>query len=277
MRHLLGLIYVGMTIVVMCGTPVSAQSGYDEFGSGRSSALGYASTALSTSAGVHANPAATAAHERRLVSVYVREGFGLASLRYGAGYATLPLNWGALSAAASTFGNDVYREIHYSAGYARSFQFGTSRSIHLGTLARYYHTHIEGYGSSGAIGLHFGLLYSLFPSLQIGAKATNVNAPTLGEEEVLPQTLSIGLRYRADSRLQLVADVFKDVRFPLSVRSGMEVRPIPMIALRAGVTTAPTRFTGGVGIRLGRIRTHLSAEQHPDLGWTPSASLEVRW
>lgn len=277
MRHLLGLLSTGIVVVLLFWNPVYAQSAYDFFGSARASALGYATTALPSSAGVHANPAASAAHDRRLVSVFVREGFGLSSLRYGAGYATLPFQWGVFSAGASTFGNDLYRELHYSVGYAQRFQLGTSRNVHFGVVGRYYHTRIEGYGHAGAFGLHLGVLISLLSSLELGAHATNVNAPTLDDEEVLPQTLSVGLQYRASSRVLVLADAFKDIRFPISFRGGIEVRPIPLLALRAGLTTTPSRFTGGVGIHLGQIRGHVAAEQHPELGWSPSASLEVLW
>jgi hypothetical protein len=149
--------------------------------------------------------------------------------------------------------------------------------MQVGLTGRYYHTHIEGYGSAGAVGLHLGLLLPLFSSLDLGAHATNVNGPSLVEGEPLPQTLSVGLQYRVDDNLLVLADVFKDRAFPAAVRGGLEVRPLSLIALRAGVATAPTRFTGGVGLHLGRLQAHVAAEQHAELGWSPSASLNLHW
>lgn len=277
MRHLLGLLLIGIGGSLLGPTLAAGQSGYDLFGSARASALGYATTALTPMAGVHANPAASAADSLRRVSFYARQSFGFAALRYGSVDGTWPFGWGVLSAGASTFGGEAYRELHYSLAVARTFQLGTSRRVHLGVTGRYYHTRIDGYGRAGALGLHLGLLLSLLPALHFGAHATNLNSPSLADGEALPQTLAVGLQYRASPRLQVLADVFKDVAFPASVRGGLEVRPISILALRAGVTTAPTRFTGGVGIRLGRVRAHVAAEQHPELGWSPSASLEARW
>jgi hypothetical protein len=212
-----------------------------------------------------------------VVSFFARESFGLSALRYGAAYGIWPTGWGAVSGGASTFGGDGYREAHYSLGYARAFQFGTSRHVRIGVTGRYYHTQIDGFGSAGAVGLHLGLLLPLLSSLHLGAHATNVNGPSLTRDEPLPQTLSVGLRYRASDRLLVVTDVFKDLSFPASIRGGLEVRPLSLLALRAGVTTSPTRFTGGVGVRLEWIRVHIAAEQHAELGWSPSASLELRW
>jgi len=277
MRHLLGLFFAGIITCVSGALPAQGQSAYDLFGSARASGLGYASTALTTAVGMHANPGANALREQRTVSFFAREAFGLSSLRYGAVSGTWPASWGAVSVGASTFGGDGYREMQYSLGYARALQFGTSRHVYVGLTGRYYHTRIDGYGGTGALGLHLGLLLPLLPSLHLGAHATNVNGPSLVDGEALPQTLAVGLQYRVNSRLLVVADVFKDLSFPASVRGGLEVRPVPMLALRAGVTSTPTRFTGGVGLRLDWIRAHVAAEQHAELGWSPSASFEIRW
>ncbi|MFB6272706.1 MAG: hypothetical protein ABEL51_07415 [Salinibacter sp.] len=277
MRLLSGLLGAAVLVALSGVPPAHAQSAYDLYGSARTSALGYASTALTTTAGVHANPAASALHRRRLVSFYARESFGLSPLRYGALYGTWPFRWGVTSVGASTFGGEGYREVHYSLGFARALSFGTSRRVQVGLRARYYHTRIEGYGGAGALGIHLGLLVPLLPAVHLGAQATNVNAPSLVDGEALPQTLSVGIRYQVNSRFLVVMDVFKDLAFPATVRAGLEVRPLPILALRAGVTSMPTRFTGGVGLRLGWIRAHVAAEQHPKLGWSPSVSLEVDW
>ncbi len=275
MRHLLGLLVAGC---LMAGSsPAHGQSTYDLFGGARASALGYASTALTTASGVHGNPAAAARRSHRVVSFFAREAFGLSALRYGSVAGTWPAAWGSVSGGASTFGGDGYREVHYSLGYARGLSFGTSRHVHLGLTGRYYHTRIDGYGSTGAVGLHLGLLLPLLSSLDLGAHATNVNGPSLVEGEPLPQTLSVGLQYRAGDALRVLVDVFKDRAFPAVLRGGLEVRPLSLIALRAGVTTAPTRFTGSIGLHLGWLQAHVAAEQHAELGWTPSASLDVHW
>ncbi len=270
----LGVLLLVFSTCVYCGV---AQSAQDLYGSARASALGHGTTALSNTAGVHANPAAAAALGERTVTFYAREGFGLSVLRYGAVFSSWPTPWGTLSTGASTFGTETYRETHLSLGYARALQLGTTRTVHVGLVTRYYHTNIQGYGNDGAVGIHLGLLLPLLPTVHIGVHATNVNTPSLVDDESLPQTLAIGLSYRAGSRIRVVADVFKDIDFPASVRGGIEVHPISLLALRAGVMTTPTHFTGGIGLRLDHLQADLAAEQHQELGWSPSASLRVNW
>lgn len=263
--------------LLLCASPLRAQSSYELYGSARASALGYATTALATDAGGHANPAVRSARSTRVASFFARQSFGLAELRYGAAHIAEPTRWGTFSVGAGTFGFDAYREVHLNAGGARGFSLGTSRRLHAGVNVRYYHTSIQDYGSAGAVGLGVGLLVAVLPTLDFGAHATNVNAPSLTPGEDLPRTLAVGLSYAAAERLRVVADVFKDVDFPASLRGGVEARPVDVLALRAGVASAPNRFTAGAGVRLNRLRVDVAAEQHLELGWSPSASLAIVW
>ena len=272
-RRLFLLLGVGLLGIL----PVHAQSSYDLYGSARADGLGNATTASLTATGVHANPAANAAKTTTTVGFYAREGFGLSALRYGATHVSVPFSWGTVAGGASTFGFEDYREIHLSAGYARGFQFGTSRSVHLGLTTRYYHTSIAEYGSAGTLGGNAGFILTLLRSLSLGAHATNVTGSALMDGEPIPRTLAVGLRYRALKQMQVLVDVFKDVRFPASVRGGIEVSPVSALTLRAGITTTPVRFMGGISVHLGPLRADVAAEQHQELGWSPSASLRVRW
>ena len=265
-------------VVLILGAPLCrAQSSYDLYGHARADALGNGTTGVPAAAGVQSNPAAPAALTVPTALFYARQGFGLAALRYGATYVAVPRDWGAVAAGASTFGFENYREVHLSAGYARGLQFGTTRTLRAGATLRYYHTSITGYGHAMALGLHLGLGVTLLRSLHLGAAATNVNGPTLVEGEPLPRTLALGLSYRALEPVTVVLDVFKDVDFPPALRGGIEVQPVVPLFLRAGVTTAPVRFSAGAGVRLGPLSAEVAAEQHQQLGWSPSASLRVRW
>lgn len=264
--------------VLVFGCPLSrAQSTYDLFGNARADALGNGTTGVPAAVGVQSNPAASAALTGPTALFYARQGFGLSALRYGATYLAVPRGWGTVAAGASTFGFEDYREVHLSAGYARGISFGTSRALRAGATLRYYHTSIAGYGNAMALGLNLGLGVRLLRSLHFGVAATNVNGTVLVEGEPIPRTLALGLSYRALDTVTVVLDVFKDVDFPATVRGGLEVQPVAPLFLRAGVTTAPVRFSAGVGIRLGPLNAQVAAEQHQHLGWSPSVALRVRW
>lgn len=270
-------VYSALVLGLFLTVDVEAQSTFDQYGSTRADGLGQATTAAPREHGAYANPALSATASERTVAFYAREGFGLSALRYGAMSVTTPFRWGTVLGGASTFGFDDYREVHLSVGYARSLSFGTTRRVHLGATVRYYHTRIATFGSAGAVAVNPGLMVRLLPSLHLGAHVVNVNRAHLTEAEPLPQTFSLGVAYDALEHVHIMADVYKDVAFPATVRLGIEVQPVRILDLRAGTTTTPARFTWGAGFRLDPIRAEVAAERHQQLGWSPSASLQIRW
>lgn len=268
-----GVLYLA---ALLPGSALYAQSAAPLAGSARATALGHATTALVDDRGHQANPA-VAAPERRVLHLFVRESYGLSELRFGAADVLLPLPIGTVSGGAGTFGFEDYRESHLYLGGARAFSFGTSRSFHAGLRLRYHHTSIASYGQGGALGLSAGAQVRLLPTLAFGTHATNLNAPELVDGEDLPQTLALGLAYEAASTMTILLDAVKDIDFPLSVRGGLEARLVRTLALRAGFTTRPPRFTAGAGLQLGALAADVAAEQHQDLGWSPAVGLNIHW
>lgn len=246
-------------------------------GGARAAALGGATTALAGDLWGHANPAAWATHSERAVSFFASEAFGLSELRLAAFQYVEPTRLGALALGARTFGFSSYRETHGTLGWARGFHLGTTRQFHTGLRLRWHQVSIPVYGNAGALGVSAGWLVEAMPRLHLGMQATNLNGPKLAGREELPRSLSGGLGYQAEARLRVLLDAYKEVRYPLSVRAGLEVQPVEALSLRTGVTTQPVRFTAGVGIRLGHLVADLAAERHEVLGWSPGVSLSVLW
>ena len=244
-------------------------------GGARSVALGGATTALAGDIWGHANPAVWSTQENRALSFFASQAFGLPELRLGALHAIQPLSFGTFALGVRSFGYEAFRTTHLNLGLARAFTLGTSRAFHVGLSATYQMVSIERYGSGGALGLTVGTLVGLSPSLDLGFQATNINRPQLAGREEFPRTIALGLGYRPAEAMTIVVDANKDIRFPLSLRAGFEFLPIPTIAIRAGITTEPNRFTSGIGLRLSRVITDIAAERHPWLGWSPAFALSL--
>jgi len=279
MRALFGfpLVFASSLVLLVVAAPSAAQSSYDRFGSARSAALGTVTTVLSGDDGGHVNPALRALHDRGTASFFVRQSFGLSDLRFGAAHVSQPFGWGTVTTGASTFGSDVYREVYLDAAIARGWSPGTSRRVYTGLGVRYAHVSVDGYGRAGAVGLHAGLFVHLVSSLALGVQATNVNGPEWADDVPMPQVLAVGVAYDAAPWLDVVAETSKDLDHPLSIRGGAEVQPVSSLTLRAGSASHPVRFTAGAGVTLGALDADVAAEQHQDLGWSPSASLRLRW
>lgn len=246
-------------------------------GGARAAALGYAATALPGEPWGQANAAAGALLGEAVLTFFAREAFGLSELRFGAVQFVYPGRRSAVSLGVGTFGYDAFRLTHYEAGFAHALHFGTSRSIAAGLNVRYYTVSAGHYGSAGTWGLSAGWFLPLLPDLFVGFQATNVVMPKRTGSEALPRSLAFGIGYRADARLLVAGDVYKDALFPASLRAGVELLPIPMLALRTGITTHPSRYTTGFGLYTGPLVVDLTAEYHAVLGWSPSMALSIRW
>lgn len=252
---------VGVQTVVVAGARVEA--------------LGGAGVALP---GVWArvNPA-TLAKASYSVRLYGDQGFGLPELRSAAIDASATWRSTGLGLGAQTLGFDAFRVSALHVGAGRGFRLGTQRTVAAGLSATLHHAQIRGYGSGIAVALDVGFNVDVLPSLAAAATVRNLNQALLAGLEPVPQTLAVGLAYDPGAHLSLVLDVVDDSRFPLSVRSGAELRPVEAVALRIGVSTDPTTFSGGAGVRLGSLRADLAATRHEVLGWTPAVEVGLTW
>lgn len=245
-------------------------------GGARSVGMCGATTALRGDVWSHGNPASWSTLQHPTAGLMASQGYGLAAMRLGAATFAYPTSIGAFAATARTFGSEAYRETRLGTGFSRAFKLGSSRHFHAAATVQYYHLSIDGYGNAGTAGLSVGWLVKVLPSLDLGGHATNVNVPRLADREELPRTLSVGLAFAPSDALRILADVFKDVRFPATVRAGLEVRPVDVLSLRAGASTQPTRYALGAGLHFSWLRAHFAADRHPVLGWSPALSATVR-
>jgi hypothetical protein len=266
-----------LILMLCCSSPASGRAQTSLESGARAAALGGAATALAHEATGYANPAAWATFSGRAVSFFASEAFGLPELRLGTAAYVEPTRLGTFAVGAQTFGFEDYRETHVQVGFARGFRLGTTRRFLIGVSLRYHRLTIPEYGSAGAPAVGLGGLVTIRPSVQAGFQATNMHVPRLAGREALARTLALGLAYRPTERVLVVIDAAKDVRFPLSVRAGLEVQPVAVLCLRAGAATEPARFTAGMGLRLGKLAADVAGEHHDALGWSPAVSFGLYW
>ena len=218
---------------------------------------------------VFGNPAMIPA-DKTTFSVYTRRNYNLAELTDYAGTFTWNHHNLTLGGGANSFGNDLYRQTRFLAVGMRRFKF-----LRVGLRVTYTRISLASpYGSAGQFGIDAGFGMRALPRVWIGAFATNLNSPKLGKAlEPLPRTLDIGLSWMPASKVFIAAGIRKDIRFPVSVRSGIEWHPVPVFALRIGVTTKPTTYTIGFGISVGRFSANIVAQHHQWLGWSPGIDI----
>lgn len=243
----------------------------------RELAMGQATTALPHSSwSVFANPAMMSGEESTVSFFGVRY-FGLAEITDLAASVTYPTKIGVLAAGAHRYGYDLFNESRLRVGYKHAIS-----GFHYGVVLNYSHVvQGGGYGSAGALGIDIGLAATILPELWIAAKATNINQPTYGSlnDEELPRNLSVGLSYRLSDIALFSTEVFKDVRFPIAYRGGIDVNIIGGLAGRAGITTSPQTFSAGFGYISSIWSASVAVQRHENnvLGYSPAVDFKISW
>lgn len=243
----------------------------------RELAVGEATTALPHSPwAMFASPAMISDKEATVSFFGVRY-FGLVEVSDLAASVTYPTKMGVLAAGAHRYGYDLFSENRLRAGYKHSV-----RGFHYGLVLNYSHVvQGGGYGSAGALGIDIGLAASILPELWIAAKATNVNQPTYGSrnDEELPRNLSVGFSYELSDIALFSTELFKDVRFPMAYRGGVEVNIFGGLTGRAGITTAPRTFSAGFGYLHSLWSASVAVQRHTNnvLGYSPAVDFKISW
>ncbi len=242
-------------------------------------AMGQATTALPDNQwAIFENPAMIS-DEYKSVSFFAIRYYGLKELTDVAAAVAYPTKIGVLAAGAHHYGK-IFSKTRIRVAYKNSWQ-----DFHYGISVNYNHIKQGGgYGSLGAFGINIGLAAEITDDLWIAAKATNINRPKYGTtlnniNEDLPRNLSIGFSYRLSGVALFTADVVKDVNFPVSFRSGVEVKIIDHLKARAGISTEPITFAGGFGYVAESWGVNLAVQRHenPVLGFSPGLDFYIRW
>lgn len=245
----------------------------------RAIGMGGAFNALAnSSAAIFYNPAGQSLLISREASFFYTQHYGFDELsQFSASYTDpvlLPEGFGTVGIAVKQYGFNLYRETTFGLSYANSFE----RKLFYGATLTYNHLSIKGYGNDLAIGIDVGLLAFITPSLSIGFSAINLNRPTLSAaKEPLAQSYTIGLCYHLTKSLRFLADTEKDPRFPVMIKSGVEYDAIPLLSLRGGFSSEPSRIYAGLGIHYGMFTIDYAFASHPDLGITHFGSISIQF
>ncbi len=181
---------------------------------------------------------------------------------------------GTFGLSLNYFGFDLYNEQRIGLAYSRKL----FPELSIGAQFLLHHTQIEEYGSRVLPAVEFGLIYDVTQELSIGAHLFNPMRIEVLPEEFLPTVLRIGLSYEPSEKALFLAEVSKDIEYPVQARAGIEYRLVEQLVIRSGIQTAPEQWSFGLGywLKEQRLQLDVSAAHHQFLGFTPGISLSLR-
>lgn len=214
---------------------------------------------------VFGNPAGLAEIQALQSATYYSRPFGLKELAHHTFSLAIPVrNWGA-GIGLQTFGYSAYRENSYTFAVAGRY----AEKLSFGFSLKYLSLSIINYGSDGTIGLDAGLQVKYSSRLVFGFVTKNWNRPQLGhQKQYLPQIFVSGFLFQPHPNLNLTFDIYKDIRFPLDPRAGIEYCLLQRIYLRAGTAWDPARHSLGFGLKSQYFQIDYAFYSHSTLNLT---------
>ncbi|MFN0204559.1 MAG: hypothetical protein ACKVTZ_23790 [Bacteroidia bacterium] len=244
---------------------------------GRTLSLGRAYTAVRGDVwALSYNPASIAFAPHVQVGMFTERRFMMKELTFGNFSAVVPFKGNhAVGLEAGSFGFAGYRETKVSAAYAIHFQ----KVISIGTKFNFLNTNIENIGSVAAFSVDLGLNARISNTLTMGASASNVTLTKfkrLNRQQPIPTVFTAGIAYTPSDKILIVADVQKDIAYPVSLRGGIEYKINQIVRARMGVSSAPLTLNAGIGVEWKSLAFDFSNSLHEKLGYTPAFSLSYR-
>ncbi|MCS6973841.1 MAG: hypothetical protein NZM13_05090 [Cyclobacteriaceae bacterium] len=226
-----------------------AQSVYTGLGA-RTEAMGNASAALTDGWSLFHNPAGMAwVQHPAVICTYAAYPLLEGADRLGAGTLfSLPV--GTAGFTVFRFGDALYSESMISAAFANRLGLAG-----LGGRINYLQYRAEGFGTRGVFTLDLGGIAEITPQLRIGAGIRNINRPKLNNDgDRTPVIMQAGISFRPTEKFTLVTELFKDLDYPTSWKTGLEYAIHPRVFLRTGFNLKPNATFFGTGFLIRKIQ-----------------------
>ena len=256
--------------------PLLVLAGFENNGRGaRPIALADAFVAVGNS------PWMTVYNPAGLVSCHALEGtlflspqqFGLKELRTISAACVAPFSVGSVGVVVGQFGFNLYRQTELTVGVGGTIDAG----IAVGGAVNLVRISLDRYGSTVTRSYDVGAFVEVVGGLRLGCDWKNVTAAKMaGTGEALPQLLATGLCYDLSSDSRLTMELEKDIRFPFSLRMGLEHAFLRVLTLRFGMSSNPDKISCGLGLRIAGLELSYAGYSHPQLGWTHQIEISFK-
>jgi len=242
----------------------------------RAVALCGAFTSMSdNSLAIFYNPSGLGQNKFRELSVFYSPApYGLKELSTAALTYCEPFRFGTFGAGIKTYGYELYREFNFILSYGNVYK----KRIFYGLNLNYYNLNIKDYNSASSFGLDIGAMIYITDFMRWGVFAKNVSGSTIGlSKEKIAQVYRTGFSVQPRGDLFFILEAEKDVMNPVSVRGAMEYSILDFLDLRAGVSTNPSTFSGGIGFCYEIFQLDYALYNSFDLGLTHQGSLTINF
>lgn len=260
-----------LMIIFIISLQFSFCQGWLPMGS-RSHALGNASVAIDDIWAYHHNPANLVSVKKMGFGLSYENRFLLKELQSQGFVVALPLKVGVISLGLQSFGFKNFRTNRLGVGYSMKLADFLSCGVQL----NYHQVRLtDAYGRKDALTAELGLRANITDNWKVAFSAFNLTRTKISEfgEDRLTTLMRFGTQYTFSEKVMFVAELEKNIEFPVRFKTGIEYSPIRKLFLRGGFATQPIELSAGLGYRFKeQFQLDLGSAYHQILGWSPNFS-----
>lgn len=221
------------------------------------------------------NQAALASAKAPSVGIFGERRFLLAENSLYSLAATIPTSLGNFGLLINYAGFKNFNENKIGLAYGRSL----GSKIDIGVQFNYYGYRIPAYGNASTINFEAGAIVHISEKLNAGLHIYNPIAAKLGKEtdEKLAAAYKMGIGYDASENFYVSAEIIKEEDKQVNVTGGIQYRFKKQFFLRAGFVSETSGGFGGAGLLWKNLRLDVSANYHPQLGFSPGLLLILKF
>jgi len=238
----------------------------------RSHALGNASVAIDDIWAYHHNPANLVSVKKLGFGLSYENRFLLKELQSQGFVVALPLKAGVISFGLQSFGFKNFRTNRLGVGYSMKLADFLSCGVQL----NYHQVRLtDAYGRKDALTAELGLKANITDNWKVAFSVFNLTRTKISEfgEDRLTTLMRLGTQYTFSEKVMLVAELEKNIEFPVRFKTGIEYSPIKKLFLRGGFATQPIEISAGLGYRFKeQFQLDIGSAYHQILGWSPNFS-----
>ena len=238
----------------------------------RSHALGNASVAIDDIWAYHHNPANLVSVKKLGFGLSYENRFLLKELQSQGFVVALPLKAGVISFGLQSFGFKNFRTNRLGVGYSMKL----AEFLSCGVQLNYHQVRLtDAYGRKDALTAELGLRANITDNWKVAFSVFNLTRTKISEfgEDRLSTLMRLGTQYTFSEKVMLVAELEKNIEFPVRFKTGIEYSPIRKLFLRGGFATQPIEISAGLGYRFKeQFQLDLGSAYHQILGWSPNFS-----
>ncbi len=220
------------------------------------------------------NPGALGRIKAREAASFYSRAFALGDLaQTGIAYAD-KTRFGNMAFGFTQFGSKTYleQEMIYTHAYQITPRLSAGYNLKMLLLR------IENFGSSVKFAMDLGLEGKVSERLDLSLSGKNINRPAFGsQKEEISSIWTSGFVFKVMPGLLFACDVEGLGTPSARLKSGMEVDLSPAFALRGGLQSGPSRFSGGFRARHGNLSLDYAYQHHPFLPGSHHMGLSYSW